>query len=91
MTGPSRLARRSAARRASWPLAEWGKLGRQYDYRCTTCFQVVALALPAAATVIDWSDLGSASATGTGRWPTRRWSGSGAAWPASGAARRSSP
>ena len=42
----------------SWPLAEWGKLGRQYDYRCTTCFQVVALALPAAATVIDWSDLG---------------------------------
>ena len=43
----------------AWPLAEWGKLGRQYDYRCTSCHTVVALSLPAAATVIDWSDLGT--------------------------------
>ncbi len=60
----------------SWPLPEWGKLGRQYDYRCTTCTRVVALALPAAASVIDWSDLGTPPRRPASPSPTPRWSAS---------------
>jgi DNA (cytosine-5)-methyltransferase 1 len=41
-----------------WPLAEWGKLGQQYDYRCTHCHHVTQIAYTPASTVIDWDNLG---------------------------------
>ena len=46
-------------RTPAWPLAEWGKLGIQYDYRCGHCHQVAHIAYTPASTVIDWSDLGT--------------------------------
>ena len=46
-------------RTPAWPLAEWGKLGIQYDYRCSHCHQVAHIAYRPASTVIDWSDLGA--------------------------------
>lgn len=46
------------ARTETWPLPQWGKWGRQYDYRCPAGHTVTPLAYP-AATAIDWSNLGS--------------------------------
>ena len=46
-------------RTKAWPLAEWGKLGLQYDYRCCHCHRVAHIAYRPASTVIDWSDLGA--------------------------------
>ena len=45
-------------RTPAWPLAEWGKLGIQYDYRCRRCHHVAHIAYTPASTIIDWSDLG---------------------------------
>ncbi len=46
-------------RTKAWPIANWGKLGIQYDYRCNTCHHVAEIPFTPAATVIDWSDLGT--------------------------------
>jgi DNA (cytosine-5)-methyltransferase 1 len=45
-------------RTKNWPLHEWGRLGRQYDYVCPTCRSVCVLDAPGAYTITDWSDLG---------------------------------
>ncbi|MEM7272699.1 MAG: DNA cytosine methyltransferase [Actinomycetota bacterium] len=42
----------------TWPLAEWGKFGTQYGYRCRTCDAPVIPYRPPALDAIDWSDLG---------------------------------
>lgn len=44
---------------AAWPLAEWGKLGKQYDYRCVNCTTVVDIHQMPVASVLDFSDLGN--------------------------------
>lgn len=46
-------------RTKTWPMAEWGKLDIQYDYRCSTCHSVAAIAYTPASTVIDWTNLGT--------------------------------
>ncbi len=46
-------------RTKAWPMLEWGKLGKQYDYRCVHCHAVARIAYTPASTVIDWSNLGT--------------------------------
>lgn len=46
------------ARTKAWPLPQWGKYLDQYTYRCPRCQNAVTPPAPAAATAIDWSDLG---------------------------------
>lgn len=45
----------------SWrrPQRPWGRYRRQYDYRCPGCARLVEPPMDAAATAIDWSDLGT--------------------------------
>lgn len=43
----------------AWPLPEWGKLGKQYDYCCTDCGARCDLRFTPASSVIDWSELGT--------------------------------
>ena len=45
-------------RTKAWPMAQWGKLGKQYDYRCNTCHAVAKIPYTPASSVIDWTDLG---------------------------------
>lgn len=45
-------------RTKAWPMAQWGKLNKQYDYRCNTCHAVARIPYTPASTVIDWTDLG---------------------------------
>ncbi|MHB1712509.1 MAG: DNA cytosine methyltransferase [Acidimicrobiales bacterium] len=45
-------------RTAAWPLARWGKYGKQYTYTCPVCHaRVYPVAWPAYS-AIDWADLG---------------------------------
>jgi DNA (cytosine-5)-methyltransferase 1 len=43
---------------AAWPLPRWGRLGRQYQYRCPRCSAIVAPPVRGAVEVIDWGELG---------------------------------
>lgn len=45
-------------RKKTWPLPKYGKYGKQYDYRCPECTDIVHPAAWPAYSVIDWSDLG---------------------------------
>jgi DNA (cytosine-5)-methyltransferase 1 len=45
-------------RTKAWPLIEWGRMGRQWDYTCPTCKNQAQLCAAGAYTVVDWSDLG---------------------------------
>lgn len=42
----------------AWPMERWGKLGKQYDYRCGECDAVVDLDHVPVAAVLDFTDLG---------------------------------
>jgi DNA (cytosine-5)-methyltransferase 1 len=42
----------------AWPLPRWGRLGRQYHYRCPRCTAVVTPPVRGAVEVIDWAELG---------------------------------
>lgn len=37
---------------------KWGRYRQQYDYRCPACWEIVEPPMDAAATAIDWRDLG---------------------------------
>lgn len=42
----------------AWPMSEWGKLGKQYDYVCDLCTSPVDILHTPVASVLDFTDLG---------------------------------